>query len=425
MGEGFSAPRSTLYAKFCFGHWKLDINWKLNIGIWNFEFNTLIMQQLDLKTLSLVIGQIAEEKGIPQEKVIEVIEMALASAYKKDYGRKEEKYRARFNKETGKVDFFLVKKVVDEGMLLKEGEKEEKSLPEGQKKLKFNPYRHIMINEVPKIRSKISYLNAKPFTSNAKINPGDEIELSLPKPEKFGRIAAQTAKQVLLQKIKETEKEITFTEFSRREGEILSGIIQRKEGETVFVDLGRAVGILLKEEQIPNEFYKIGSRMRFYLLKVKEAPRGPEIYLSRAHPKFLSKLFEIEVPEISSGTVEIKSVAREPGFRSKIAVASKEEGVDPVGSCVGAKGTRVNAVMQELGREKIDIILWDKDPKRFIENALAPAKACKVKIEKNKAIVEVPKDQLSLAIGKNGQNVRLASELTGWKIDVIEAKQEK
>jgi len=384
------------------------------------------MQQLDLKTLSLVIGQIAEEKGIPQEKVIEVIEMALASAYKKDYGRKEEKYRARFNKKTGKVNFFLVKKVVDENMLLKEGEKEEKdSLPEGQKKVRFNPYRHIMIDEVPKIKSKISYLNANPYTPNAKINPGDEIELSLPEPEKFGRIAAQTAKQVLLQKIKETERETIFTEFSQREGEIVSGIIQRKEGETVFVDLGRAVGILLKEEQIPNEFYKIGSRMRFYLLKVKEAPRGPEIYLSRAHPKFLSKLFEIEVPEISSGTVEIKSVAREPGFRSKIAVASKEEGVDPVGSCVGAKGTRVNAVMQELGREKIDIILWDKDPKKFIENALAPAKTCKVKLEKNKAIVEVPKDQLSLAIGKNGQNVRLASELTGWKIDVREAKEEK
>jgi len=369
-----------------------------------------MVEKLDLKTLSLAILQIAEEKAIPEKKVVEVIEMALAAAYKKDFGKKEEKYRAKFNKDTGKAEFFKVLKVVDESMILEEGEEPPQEIKEEEiKKIKFNPNRHIMIEEAKKTQKDVK--------------PGEEIEFPLSSPEKFGRIAAGTAKQVLLQRMKEVERETIFSEFSQREGEIVSGIIQRREGNTVFVDLGKSTGLLLKEEQIPGEFYKISNRMRFFCLKVKDSPRGPEIYLSRSHPKFLSRLFELEVPEISSGTVEIKAVARETGFRSKIAVFSKEEGVDPVGSCVGQRGTRVNAVMQELGREKIDIISWSEKPEEFIENALSPAKVIKVKIKKNKAEVEVPKDQLSLAIGRDGQNVRLASELTGWKIDVIGAKE--
>lgn len=366
-----------------------------------------MIEVLDLKTLSLAILQIAEEKGISEEKVIEVIEAALAAAYKKEYGKKDEKYRAKFNRDTGKAEFFKVKKVVDEDMLLKEGEESEEE--EELKKVKFNPSRHIMQKEAKKTQKDIK--------------PGDEIEFPLPRPEKFSRIAAGTAKQVLLQKIKEAEKEAIFKEFSQKEGEILSGIIQRKEGNIVFVDIRKAMALLLKEDQIPGEFYKLGNRMRFLCLKVKETPRGPEIYLSRSHPKFLSKLFELEVPEISSGSVEIKAVARESGSRSKIAVFSKEEEIDPVGACVGRRGTRVNAVMQELGREKIDIIPFSEKPEEFIENALSPAEVIEVKIKKNKAEVKVPKDQLSLAIGRDGQNVRLASELTGWKIDVVAAKE--
>lgn len=389
------------------------------------------MEQLDLKTLSLAVMQIAEERGILEEKVVGVIETALSAAYRKELGKKEEKYRARFNKETGRAEFFLVKKILDESMIMKEEEVQKEEAPqtfpkkEGEfKKVKFNPARHIMINEISNIKYKISNINDKPYTSSTEIKPGDEIEFPLQKPEKFGRIAAQTAKQVLLQKIKEVEKETVLQEFLQKRGEILSGIIQRKTGETIFIDLGKTTGVLPREEQIPGEFYRPVTRMRFLCLDMKESPKGPEIYLSRSHPKFLSKLFELEVPEISSGTVEIKAVAREAGNRSKIAVFSKEKGIDPVGSCVGAKGTRVNAVIQELGREKIDIISFSPKIEEFIENAMSPAKVVKVILEKNRAKVEVPRNELPLAIGKNGQNVKLASELTGWKIDVVANEEE-
>lgn len=375
------------------------------------------MQEIDLKTLSQAILQIAEEKKIDKEKIVEVIEAALGAAYKKEYGQKEEKYRAKFDQETGKANFFLVKKVVDESMILKGGEEEkleeEKEGTEEMRKVKFNPLRHIMLEEARKIKKDVE--------------PGEEIEFPVPRPEKFGRIAAQTAKQVLIQKMREAEKEAILKEYSQKKGEVISGVIQRKEGDKVFVDIGDTVAILEKEDQIPGEFYKIGARMRFYCVDIKETPRGPEVKISRSHPKFLSQLFKIEVPEISSGIIEIKSIAREAGSRSKIAVATSEPGIDPVGSCVGQRGTRVNAVMQELGREKIDIVPWDEKPEKFIENALSPAEVLEVKIKKDKAEVKVPEDQISLAIGRDGQNVRLASELTGWKIDVkpVEAVGEK
>jgi len=361
-----------------------------------------MVQEIDLKTLSQAVIQIAEERGIPKDKVIEVIEAALASAYKKEYGQKEEKYRVKFNQDTGKPDFFLAKKVVDDEMILKEGE--EQTLEGEVKKVRFNPLRHIKLEEAKKIKKDVK--------------AGDELEFPLPPPKRFGRIAAQTAKQVLLQKIREAEKEVILQEFSQKKGEVVSGVIQRKEGDKVFVDIGKTIAVLEKEDQIPGEFYKIGTRMRFYCQDVKETPRGPEVKISRSHPKFLSQLFKIEVPEISSGIVEIKSIARDPGSRSKVAVFTKEPGIDPVGSCVGQRGTRVNAVMQELGREKIDIIAWDENPENFIKNALSPAEVLEVKIKKDKAEIKVPEDQVSLAIGRDGQNVRLASELTGWKIEV-------
>jgi N utilization substance protein A len=235
----------------------------------------------------------------------------------------------------------------------------------------------------------------------------------------YGRIAAQTAKQVILQKIREAERDAVFGEYKSKEGEIVSGIVQRIEGRNVFIDIGKTLGILPKEEQVYGEFYRPGQRLKVYVLKVDETPRGPVVILSRAYPKLISKLFELEVPEIAQGTVVIKSIAREAGSRSKIAVESKAEGVDPIGSAVGQRGTRVMAVINELGGEKIDIIEYSEKAEKFVANALSPAKVLDVKImPQNKALCLVPEDQLSLAIGKDGQNVRLAAKLTGWKIDV-------
>jgi len=222
-----------------------------------------------------------------------------------------------------------------------------------------------------------------------------------------------------MQRIREAERESIFDEYKSKEGEIISGIIQRVEPRCVFLDIGKTLGMLPREEQVPGEFYRPGQRLKIYVLKVEETPKGPVVFLSRAYPKLISKLFELEVPEISSGQVQIKSIAREAGSRSKIAVATDTEGIDPIGSCVGQRGTRVMAVINELGGEKIDIIEYSAESEKYIANALSPAKILEVKIlPKNKAQVIVPEDQLSLAIGKDGQNVRLAAKLTGWKIDV-------
>ena len=222
-----------------------------------------------------------------------------------------------------------------------------------------------------------------------------------------------------MQKIREAEKETISSEYRSKEGEIISGIVQRVEGNTVFMDIGKTLGILNREEQISGEFYRPGQRLKLYIMKVEDTPKGSVVMLSRAYPKLISKLFELEVPEIASGSVVIKAIAREAGFRTKIAVVSNEEGVDPIGACVGQRGTRIMAVINELGGEKIDVIAWDEKPEKFIANSLSPAKIVGVKVEdKNTATVFVPEDQLSLAIGKDGRNVRLAAQLTGWKIDI-------
>jgi len=361
---------------------------------------------MDLKTFTSAVMEIAEERGIPQEKVIEVIEAALASAYKKEYGKKKQKFEAELDPKTGKVKFWQVKQVVTEDMILAEEEEASKD----KEKVRFNPERHIMIEEAKKI--------------NKKIKAGKELKIPVKTKEDFGRIAAQTAKQVILQKIKEVEREEILKEYKEKEGEIVSGICQRVEQRVVFFDIGKTSGILQKSEQIPGEFYKPGQRLKLYVLKIEDTPKGPVIFLSRAYPKLVSKLFELEVPEISSGQVEIKSIAREPGSRSKIAVTATEEGIDPIGSMVGQKGTRIWAVINELGGEKIDVIEWQEEPEKYITNALSPAKVLEVQIlPKNKARAVVPDDQLSLAIGRNGQNVRLAAKLTGWKIDVRSLSQ--
>ncbi len=371
---------------------------------------------MDIKLFQRALAQIAEERGIPEEKIIETLEAAIATAYKKDYGKKGQKIKAKFNPVSGDVKFWQLKLVVDKDMIYSEEEitklKEKKEILSLEatesledKKVIFNPEKHIMIEEAKKY--------------NPQIKPGEELEIPLTPQTNYGRIAAQTAKQVILQKIRETEKEIVLKEFKSKEGEIVSGIIQRIEGQTIFVDIGKTLGVLNKEEQIPGEFYRIGQRLKFYILKAEETPKGPIVLLSRAYPKLVSKLFELEVPEINAGTVTVRAIAREPGFRSKIAVISNDEQIDPVGALVGQRGTRIMAVINELGGEKIDVVEWHEKPEKFIANALGPAKIIDVKIDKkNTAKVTVPEDQLSLAIGKDGRNVRLAANLTGWKIDV-------
>ena len=386
---------------------------------------------MDLKQFASALNQISEEKGISAQKVLETIEMALAAAYKKEYGEKGQIIKAKFNPKTGDVKFFQIKIVVDESMLKPEEEdaappeewrRSEGSEPrsfgagasldeterEEEKKIRFNEERHIMLDEAKKIKKDAA--------------PLDELEFALETREDFGRIAAQTAKQVIIQRIREAEREAVWNEYKDKEGELVSGVIQRIEQNNIFVDLGKTIAVFPKEEQVYSERYYSGARMKFYILAVNADSKGPGIVLSRSHPKMISRLFELEVPEIGAGTVEIKSIAREAGSRTKVAVSSNEEGIDPVGSCVGQKGTRVMAVISEIGGEKIDIIEWSEDQETFISNAMSPAKVTGVKILPRRiAKVYVPENQLSLAIGKNGQNVRLAAKLTGWKIDVIGA----
>jgi N utilization substance protein A len=370
---------------------------------------------MDQKQFLSAMAQIAEEKGISQEQIIETLEMAIAAAYKRDYGKKGQNIKVKFDAKTGEIQVFQIFLVVDESMLREETEEEalkpdseeSGSGDEGEdKKIKFNPYKHMMAEEAKKIKKSVK--------------PGEEVQVKLEAHAEYGRIAAQTAKQVIVQRLREAEREMIFNEYKDKEGEVVSAIVQRIEGRNIFLDIGKTTGILFSEEQIPGEKFFISQRLRMYILKVEKSPKGANIVLSRAYPKLVSRLFAIEVPEISAGVVQIKSIAREPGSRTKIAVYTEEEGVDPVGSCVGQKGSRVQTVINELGGEKIDIIEWNEDTEKYIANSLSPAKILDVEIDKKKriALAIVPEDQLSLAIGQRGQNVRLAAKLTGWKIDV-------
>lgn len=369
---------------------------------------------LDLKTLNRAIQQIAEEKNIDPSQVLEAVEESMAAAYKREYNHKGEIVKAKFDPKTGDAKFWQVKTVVDETTadMTKLAEEEElESVPleaektDEEKLPRYNSDRHILLEEAVKINP------------DAKVN--DELTFPLEAHSDFGRIAAQTAKQVILQKIREAERGSIIDEFKNKEGELISGIIQRVERGNIFVDLGRTTGVMFYNESIPGEYYRSGDRMKFFVLAVQADSKTPGIILSRSHPKFVSKLFAMEVPEISDETIEIKAIAREPGSRTKFAVQSKVDGIDPVGSCVGQRGTRVMAVSNELGNEKLDIIEWSEDPANFIAHSLSPAKVKLVEIlPRREARAFVADDQLSLAIGKGGQNVRLAAKLTGWKIDV-------
>ncbi|MBI1975543.1 MAG: transcription termination/antitermination protein NusA [Candidatus Vogelbacteria bacterium] len=384
---------------------------------------------LDLKAVRAALSQLEEERGLPREKVIEAIEMALAAAYKKDYGKKGQIIRSALDFDTGEVAFSQVKIVVDESMLKSEtpsqetGAEDEIAIPriptpraEGEEakdeRVYFNEEHHIMLDDARRIKT------------DAKL--GDELVFPLEVKEDFGRIAAQTAKQVIIQRIREAEKSSVLSEFSGRQGTIVAGTVQRIEFGNVFVDLGRTIGILPREEQIPSEHYRQGERIKAYLYAVEETPRGVNLRLSRTHPQFITKLFEIEAPEIAEGAVVIENIAREPGSRTKIAVSSRDESIDPVGSCVGQRGVRVSTVISELGGEKIDIIEWSNVPEEFISHALSPAKISSITLNPNtrEALVTVDEDQFSPAIGKGGQNVRLAARLTGWKIDIRSPKSE-
>ncbi len=371
---------------------------------------------IDLKSFTAAMAQIEEEKGISRDAMVETIEMAIAAAYKKEYGERGQSIHSKIDQETGSFTMWQEKLVVDDSMLKSEEEIEEEKarLEAGEKKdifeeeprkVRFNEERHIMAEEAKKIKKDTE--------------PGDTLKFDLDYQDEFGRIAVQTAKQVIIQKIREAERNAIYNEFKEKTGAIISGAVQRIERGYIFFDIGKTIGVMTPKDRMPNEHYRVGTRMRLYLVAVEQGARGPQVIVSRSHPKMLSKLFEMEAPEIAAGSIEIKSIAREAGSRSKISVASNEDGVDPIGSCVGQGGARVSAVIQELGGEKVDIIGWSEEPDDFIASALSPARVLDVKLQEDRACVVVSSDQLSLAIGKDGQNVRLAAKLTGWKIDIV------
>lgn len=363
----------------------------------------------DLKVMNSVLDQLEEERGISRHTVIETIESALATAYKKEYGKKGQVVRAEFSPDTGGVEFYQVKTVVDDSTVRDE---EEEPQNEEDERPRFDPEKHLYLEDAKRMKKDVSV--------------GDELVFPLEQKDDYGRIAAQTAKQVIIQKLREAEKSTTLEEYGSREGEIVTGTVQRIERGNVYLDLGRAVGVMPYDEQIPGERFRQGERVRAYLYKVEESPRGVFLRLSRSHPEFLKKLFELEAPELANKTIEIIRIAREPGSRSKIAVITNDEHIDPVGSLVGQRGVRVGTVISELGGEKIDIIEYSEEQQQFVAEALSPADVLSVELdeENGRARVDVAEDQQSLAIGRGGQNVRLAAKLTGWKIDIHSAAGE-
>lgn len=350
------------------------------------------MDDLNIKQLTLAVKTIAEEKNLPEETVMDVIEQAIAAAWRRDNGERDQEVRAELNTNNGTAKVFVGREVVE---------------------------------EVGSEAHEISLADAKKVKKGAVI--GDTIEEEH-EVTSFGRVAAQTAKQVVLQRLREAEREVVLEEFEDKIGTIVTGTVQRAEPRVVKIELGKAMGILPASEQIPGEFYGIGSRIKVFIKDIEREGRGPQLILSRGNEAFVEKLFEQEVPEMETGAVEIKAIAREAGRRTKLAVASTVPGVDPVGTFVGGHGTRVNAVMNEIGdQEKIDIVTYQESPEDFIREALSPAEVVKIAIDEanKKATVYTSEDQQSIAIGRGGQNVRLASRLTGYELDIEAAQPEK
>lgn len=376
------------------------------------------------------IKQLSDEKNIPFESVIATIEAALAAAFRKDFGkRKDQNIKVVFDPETGDFEVFDVKTVVEDMELpteeeLAEMEKvgfhaatpvvvastslDEAGNPVEDTAPKFNPKTDVMISQ------------AKEMKPDAEI--GEVIKTKLEVPAAFGRMAAQTAKQVIIQNVREAERTQVFADFKDKEGQLITATVQRREGKLVLIDLGSATAVMPPEEQIPTDRYNSGDRLKVYVVSVRLTSRGPEILVSRTHPDMIRKLFTLEIPEVSTGVVEINGIAREPGARAKVAVSTKQDNIDPIGSCIGQRGTRIQTIINELSGEKIDIIEYSDESGKFIKNALSPAKIISINIDEPLKVAEVlvAPDQLSLAIGRGGQNVRLASKLTGYKISVRE-----
>lgn len=363
---------------------------------------------MDMPNFLPAINMIAEEKNLPRDIVVETVEAALAAAYKKDFSDKDQEARCELDQETGEIRLFVSKAVVEDDMI-------------------ENDHLEIGISEAKNLDKKAVVTEV--IEAVVDEDTGETLEEGVGAymvemqvfPENFGRVAAQTAKQVITQRLREAEREIIFAEYKDKEELVLNGTVQRVEGNIAYIDLGKATGVLFGSEQTQGERYYTGQRLKVYVVRVEQTARGPQIVLSRAHANMVRHLFELEVPEIEAGTVEIKGIAREAGIRSKVAVMSHAAGVDAVGTFVGGRGSRVQAVMSDLGEEKIDIIPYSEDAATFIANALSPTKVASVELDEQdrKAIVRVPEDQLSLAIGKQGQNVRLAAKLTGWNIDIL------
>lgn len=404
--------------------------------------------------ISQAIKQICDEKNISYESVLETIEAAMAAAYRKDFGTKNQNIKVEFDPEkydgvTAGIRVFDVKNVVEDMELPDDYFKrfDESSLAKRQEMIRPFPVKPMAPpkpaeGEVPsgKATATLTAASAVPEEEEFKFNPktmimlrdardikpdaavGEEIRVELSIPAAFGRMAAQTAKQVIMQKLREAERSVIFSDFKGREGELMNVTVQRREGRIVLIDLGRASGILLPEDQIETERYYPGTRLKALLREVTMTSKGPEIRLSRSSADLVGALFAQEIPEVANGIVQIKAIAREAGSRTKVAVTTNDDAIDPIGSCIGQRGTRIQSVIRELGGEKVDVVLWSEDTAEYVANALSPAKVTNVELkqEAHLALVTVMADQLSLAIGKGGQNVRLAAKLTGWKITIAE-----
>jgi N utilization substance protein A len=363
-----------------------------------------------------VIEQICQEKKIKPEQVIAAIEQALSAAYRREFHAKNQNIQIQFNPQTQEIRVFDVKTVVEDMALEEEPETKkatktkEKNKKEVEKtteeRPRFNPKTQIMLSEAKKIKPDIKV--------------GEEIRTELPVPKDFGRVAAQTAKQVIIQKLREFERQSIYDLYKQQEGKVVSGVIQRRERDLILVDLSDAEAILPLSEQVQEEKYQPGMKLKFLILAVNQTTKGPQIILSRRAPQIVLEIFKEEIPEIANGTVEIKNIVREAGYRTKVVVFTEEKGVDPVGSCIGQRGVRIQTIINALGGEKVDVIEYNPNPVRFIANAVAPAKATEIKLneKEKKALVIVKPNQLSLAIGRSGLNAKLISELTGWTIEI-------
>lgn len=376
-----------------------------------------------MSDITKAIQALCDEKGLTYEAVMETIEAALAAAYRKDFGNKQQNIKVKFDPATGTMQAWDVKTVVadiaedvlekaqEELMARRERAREngvELTEEEVADLPRFNPKTEMMLTQAKEVKKSVS--------------AGDVLEISLEIPHEFGRMAAQTAKQVIIQKIREAERAVVFGDFKDQEGTLILGTVQRAEGRKVLVDLGKITGIMPSDQMIFNEHYRPGARLKFFVVKVEMTSRGPEIVLSRAAPGMVREVFKQEIPEVASGVIQIKDVARDAGFRSKVAVATVDPSIDPIGSCIGQRGSRINTIIEELGGEKIDVIQYTEDAVGYITHALSPAKIVSVELNdaEKTATVTVAPEQFSIAIGRSGQNVRLASELTGWKINMVQ-----